>query len=156
MRFWIKRLNLLEDTFVKSSEDVKDGMDITLCSYDIRKKELKYAGAYGALNLINKNGLQVIKGDRQPVGSHHFRKPFTNHVIQTEEGDCVYLTSDGFADQFGGPKEKKFMVKAFRLLLLDINKKPMQEQASILNETFGNWKGDLPQIEDVCVMGVRF
>ncbi|MFT5914535.1 MAG: serine phosphatase RsbU (regulator of sigma subunit) [Flammeovirgaceae bacterium] len=151
-----KAVELLEDTFVKSSEDVKDGMDITLCSYDIRKKELKYAGAYGALNLINKNGLQVIKGDRQPVGSHHFRKPFTNHVIQTEEGDCVYLTSDGFADQFGGPKEKKFMVKAFRLLLLDINKKPMQEQASILNETFGNWKGDLPQIEDVCVMGVRF
>ncbi len=151
-----KAVELLEDTFVKSSEDMKDGMDITLCSYDIRKKELKYAGAYGALNLINKGKLQVIKGDRQPVGSHHFRKPFTNHTIQIEKGDCLYLSSDGFADQFGGPKNRKFMVTAFRLLLLDIHRKPMEEQEQVLKDSFQNWKGKHSQIDDVCVMGIRF
>lgn len=147
---------LLEDTFVKSSEEMNDGMDISLCSYDIQTKELKYAGAYGSLNLITKNGLETIKGDRQPVGNHVVRKPFTNHTLQIEKGDCLYLSSDGYADQFGGPKNRKFMVKAFRKLLFDIHRKSMSEQEKELNDMFEYWKGKHSQIDDVCVMGIRF
>ena len=83
------------------------------------------------------------------------QKPFTHHEIKLEKGDTIYIFSDGYADQFGGPKGKKFMYKPFKNLLLSIQDKNMDDQREILEQRFNEWKGDLEQVDDVCVIGVR-
>lgn len=82
-------------------------------------------------------------------------KPFTNHKLQLEEGDLIYFFSDGHVDQFGGPKGKKFKYKTLKNLLLQMAELPLEEQYKILDKTFQDWKGDLEQLDDVCVIGVR-
>ena len=99
--------------------------------------------------------LEEIKADKQPVGDFEFRKPFTNHALQLMKGDQIYFFSDGYVDQFGGPKGKKFKYKTLKKLLLEIRELSMDEQAKKLDQTFKNWKGDLEQLDDVCVIGVR-
>ncbi|HIA37699.1 MAG TPA: serine/threonine protein phosphatase, partial [Flavobacteriales bacterium] len=113
--------------------------------------------AYNPLLLIRKGEILETKADKQPVGFHTGeQKPFTHHEIKLEKGDAVYLFSDGYPDQFGGPKDKKFMMKNFKKLLLSIQDKTMNEQKTILEETMAEWKGDTEQVDDILVMGVRF
>lgn len=158
------------------SDEIKDGMDISLCAFDKKTSILEYAGAYNSLYIISdkiitetngsdlipdittENGLMLfeVKANRFPIGSYTEGKhDFLNHSFKLNKGDTVYLFSDGFADQFGGPKGKKFRYKQFKQLLLSINDKGMQEQYQILSDSFMNWQGDLEQIDDVIVIGSR-
>lgn len=134
----------------------KDGMDMALCSLDEKEMVLEYAGANNPLYLIRENEIQEIKADKQPVGYMPERsKPFTNHRLPVQKGDKVYIFSDGYVDQFGGPKGKKFKYKQFRELLLSIHTKPMAKQKKILVDRFVEWKGEMEQIDDVCLVGVQ-
>lgn len=153
---------LVIETFDRSDLDVQDGMDIALCSYKApskRKEEekiqLQYSGANNPLWLIQNGKLVEIKANKEPIGSFENSHPYTTHSFELSKGDTLYLFSDGYVDQFGGPKEKKFKYKAFRELLLNLNNNSMNEQKVILNETFEKWQGNLEQVDDVCVMGVK-
>jgi len=134
----------------------KDGMDMALCSLDIETRELQFAGANNPLYYTKDNDIVELKGDKQPVGYMPERSgPFTNHKIDLNEGDAIYIFSDGYPDQFGGPKGKKFKYKQLRDLFLANSQKPMLTQKDLLISSFYAWKGDLEQIDDVCVIGVR-
>ena len=135
----------------------KDGMDLSLCSIDLTTLQVEFAGAYNPMYLIRNNEIQEIKADKFPIGFFvgHDRRKFTNHKIQLMKGDCIYIFSDGFVDQFGGVKGKKFKAKAFRELLLSFQDKSMKQQNILLNQAFETWKDKLEQVDDVCVIGVR-
>nr|AOE12546.1 hypothetical protein [uncultured bacterium]CCF99360.1 serine/threonine protein kinases [uncultured Cytophagia bacterium] len=134
----------------------KDGMDMALCKYDPKKGTVQYSGAYNPLLHISKNEINQLKGDSQPVGLHTGKKlPFTNKEIQVSKGDMLYIYSDGFPDQFGGEKGKKYLSGKFKKFLLSISDKPIDEQNTLIEAEFTNWIGDHEQIDDVCVMGVR-
>ena len=136
--------------------DQKDGMDAVLCSWN-KNGTLQYSMAYNPLLLIRKGEVLEAKPDKQPVGFHTSEhKPFTHHEHKLEKGDTVYIFSDGYPDQFGGKKDKKFMMKNFKKLLLSIQDKTMNEQKTILETTMAEWKGDTEQVDDILVMGVRF
>jgi serine phosphatase RsbU (regulator of sigma subunit) len=146
---------LVKESFKSKDDNVKDGMDITLCSINYLQNTIQFTGANNPLYIIRNKQIIEVKGDKQPVGNHIKEVPFTVHTIQLEKNDVVYTFSDGYVDQFGGEKGKKFMRKRFKALLLKISNKPMQEQKSILNNTFETWRGELEQVDDVCVIGIR-
>lgn len=160
---------LVIETFEKSEEEVNDGMDIALCSltFQIPSAELnesetvatlQYAGANNALYMVKTNDkekLIEIKPNKQPIGKVDNPEPFTQHTIKLQKGDTIYMFTDGFADQFGGKKGKKLMYKPFKNLLLSIQDKTMNEQKAMLGQYFEDWKGNLEQVDDVCVIGVR-
>jgi ligand-binding sensor domain-containing protein/serine phosphatase RsbU (regulator of sigma subunit) len=138
--------------------DTSDGMDVALCCIDAVKHELKFAGAFRPLFIVNGKKFERIESDKFPIGGSQLDsgRKFTLHKIKINEGDTFYMTSDGYADQFGGEKGKKFMVKRFNELLLSIQNKPMDEQGKILEETFEKWRGHYQQVDDILVMGIRF
>jgi serine phosphatase RsbU (regulator of sigma subunit)/HAMP domain-containing protein len=140
-----------------SGATTKDGMDLALCSYDAKTKQLEYAGAFNPLYLIRDNNVEQIKADKFPIGSYFDDEPktYTNHVIQLEKDDYVYVFSDGYADQFGGAKGKKFMYKQFRDCLLGLIGKAMPNQKEFLNSTIETWKGPLEQVDDILVIGMH-
>ncbi len=150
-----KTRELVLDTFKKSGEDVKDGMDISLCSFQKGTKTIKWAGAYNPLWYTSNNTMVEIKADKQPIGLSEHAKPFSTHTIQLETNDMFFLFTDGYADQFGGEKGKKFKYNNFEKLLLENINLPLNEQSNLLDTTFENWRGVLEQIDDVCVIGVR-
>ncbi|MDQ3109520.1 MAG: SpoIIE family protein phosphatase [Bacteroidota bacterium] len=165
-----KLKELVVATFESNDDEVKDGMDISLIalipeSARGNKSILQYSGANNPLWIIRKGTLPPapgedvtifeIKADKQPIGKFDYGKPFTNHEVEVEKGDCIYIFTDGYADQFGGPLGKKFRYKTLKNLLLQIYELPMHEQRNILDETFVKWKGQLSQIDDVCVIGIR-
>ncbi|MFW5886694.1 MAG: YfiR/HmsC family protein [Bacteroidota bacterium] len=150
-----KKVILSLQQFDKKSK-IKDGMDITICLIDRTNNKLYFSGANNPLFLFRNNELTVIKGDKMPVAIHEIMEPFTLHEIDIDKGDTFYIFSDGFADQFGGPFQKKFLVKNFKKLLADFQYLPMLEQGSKLNEIFEEWKTGIEQIDDVCVIGVRY
>ncbi|HET6992259.1 MAG TPA: SpoIIE family protein phosphatase, partial [Bacteroidia bacterium] len=152
---------LVLETFNKSNDEVKDGMDISLLSLESgvgssEKRIVKWSGANNPLWVVRKNNLIEIKADKQPIGQHDNRKPFTNHEIEIEKGDSIYLFTDGYADQFGGPKGKKFKYRQISDKLVSIQEKSMNQQKAILAETLENWKGNLEQVDDICIIGIRF
>ncbi len=163
-------------------EEIKDGMDMSLCSFDRKNLKLEFAGAHNSVYIIRKgeeklkvNGddmpaamkekghsLFEIKADKQPIGAFENRKNFNNHEIQLIKGDMIILFTDGYADQFGGPKGKKFFYKPFKRLLLSIADEHVEKQREIIEQTFNEWisypdsSGDAhEQIDDICVLGVR-
>ena len=148
-----KTREIVVQEFEKSEEDVKDGMDIALCS--IEGMKLQYAGAYNPLWIIRNGEVLETKANKQPIGQFENPEPYITHSFNLEKGDAIYIFSDGYVDQFGGEKEKKFKAKAFRELILSIQDKAMEEQKKSIDEAFETWKGDLEQIDDVCVIGVR-
>ena len=150
-----KTRDIVTETFEKSDEDVRDGMDVALCTINTETNKLSFSGANNGLYFIRDGQLTQIKPDKQPIGRYDDAKPFTKHDMDLEKGDVIYTFSDGYADQFGGPKGKKFMYKPFRELLLSIHKKPMEEQQELLMNAFENWRGAMEQVDDVCVIGVR-
>ncbi len=135
----------------------KDGMDVSFCTIDFNTLVLQYAGAYNPLYIIRKGQLIQTKADKFPIGLFlgEEKKKFTNHSIQLQRGDTVYIFSDGFADQFGGPYGRKFMAVPFRVLLMDINKEPIEKQRDILNKTLEEWRGQLDQVDDILIIGLR-
>ncbi len=150
-----KTRDIVVETFEKSDEDVRDGMDVALCTINTESKKLSFSGANNGLYFIRNGELLQIKPDKQPIGKYDDSKPFTKHEMDLEKGDVIYTFSDGYADQFGGPKGKKFMYRPFRELLLSIHTKPMSEQHDLLMNAFEEWRGKMEQIDDVCVIGVR-
>ena len=150
-----KTRELVLETFKKSGEDVKDGMDISLCSFQKEPKTIKWAGAFNPLWYTNNNTMIQIKADKQPIGLTENARPFTTHTIQLESNDMFFLFTDGFADQFGGEKGKKFKYNNFEKFLLANKNLTMTEQHNHLDDVFEKWRGNLEQIDDVCVIGVR-
>ncbi len=154
-----KTRELVVNEFGESEEEVKDGMDIALCL--IEENKLSYAGAHNPLWIIrsNSNELEEIKANKQPIGKYEGSKPFTTHEIKWNRGDQLYIFSDGFIDQFGGadgrPGGKKFKSGNFKKLLLAVKDLPVDEQKIRILKAFEAWKGDLEQLDDVCVIGVR-
>ena len=146
---------LVIETFNTSNEDIKDGMDIALCALNSKTNKLNFSGANNSLYIISDGVISEIKADKQPIGRYVTSEPFTKHEIQLKEGDTVYVFTDGYADQFGGEKGKKFKYEPFREILLANQTKNMNDQKILLDKTFEDWKGDLDQVDDVCVIGVR-
>lgn len=136
--------------------EASDGMDIALTILDPEKATIQFAGANNPLYYVHKNQMHIIKGDRMPIGIHmNFTQAFTQHTIELEKGDMVYLFSDGYADQFGGPKNKKFRYKAFQDMLFENHQKPVEEQYEILHRTIKDWMGNENQVDDILVLGYR-
>jgi tetratricopeptide (TPR) repeat protein len=136
--------------------EAQDGMDMALCVIDTSAMKIQFSGAYNPLYIIRNNELLEFKPDKMPIGIHRERSdPFSNHDIDIEIGDALYMFSDGYVDQFGGARQKKFLTKNFKELLLRINKKPMKEQRDILDNTIQEWMGSVEQIDDILVLGLR-
>lgn len=137
------------------TQDIKDGMDISLCALDRKNMKLEFAGANHPMLLLRNGALKELKGDKQPIGQHISRKNFTNHEMGLEKGDVIYLFSDGYADQFGGKDGKKFKRSRLKEILLEIHKQPMKDQKKFLDKAIEDWRGNLEQIDDILVMGIR-
>jgi serine phosphatase RsbU (regulator of sigma subunit) len=153
-----KLSEIVVETFEAGDDKVKDGMDGALCAIDLENKSLEYSGAHNPLWIMRKGAeeMEEIKADKQPIGSYEFAKPFTNHEVKLAEGDVIYFFSDGYVDQFGGPRGKKFKYKTLKKLLAEIHEKSMEEQLEILETQFDDWKGNLEQLDDVCIIGIKF
>jgi PAS domain S-box-containing protein len=135
---------------------IKEGMDIALCKLNYRSNELEYAGAHNPLTMIRNNTITEIKANRRSIGiSSASPAPFINHKVQLQKGDCIYIFSDGFADQKGGPANQKFFYQPFRDLLVSIHQQNMQTQENLLEQTMNDWKNGQEQIDDMLVIGVR-
>lgn len=139
-----------------SQDGAKDGMDAILICYDKTTSQLTYAAANNKPVLINANGMQEFPADKMPVGLGESTKPFELHSIQVKKGDALYLYSDGYADQFGGPNGKKFKYKMLQAEILKHAHLPFSEQMKRLDEIFENWRGQLEQVDDVLLVGMRF
>jgi len=161
---------LVDETFARSGEDVKDGMDISLCGFNRESRKLSWAGAYNPIWIVTERlipelgdptmavdncQLYEIKADKQPIGRYPNRSLYTNHELILEKGDCFYVFTDGFPDQFGGPKGRKFMYKSFKQLLMRISSKPMSHQQVELNNVLSDWMGELEQVDDILIIGNR-
>lgn len=135
---------------------VRDGMDMALCAFDPERMLLDYAGANCPLYLLREGEVTAFSPDKKPIGGFDLGdQGFTDHRIQLRKGDVVYIFSDGYADQFGGPKGKKFLYRRFRELLQEIHDKPMDRQKSLLLETLNQWRGAQEQVDDILVIGMR-
>jgi serine phosphatase RsbU (regulator of sigma subunit) len=167
-----KVAKLVEETFAKSDLEVKDGMDISLCAYHPDQKLLEWSGANNPLYIVTPEKAQIdvdlemvdethlpnlfeIKADKQPIGMFSNRTPYTLHQIPLNEGDIFYSFTDGFADQFGGEKGKKYKTKKMKEFFRSIYDQPIAEQGNMIKKEFNDWRGRLEQIDDVCVIGVR-
>ncbi|OFY96316.1 MAG: hypothetical protein A3K10_16365 [Bacteroidetes bacterium RIFCSPLOWO2_12_FULL_31_6] len=180
-----KTREIVIQEFEKSDEEVKDGMDISLCGLDLNNNKLTWSGANNPLWIIrssrhsgldpesvdkiphqvrnddaqyrNDGNFELIeyKADKQPIGKYTEAKPFTTHEIQLQKDDSIYIFTDGYQDQFGGEKGKKFKAAKLRELLLSIQHEPMEKQREIIDQSFETWKGSLEQVDDVCIIGVR-
>jgi len=141
----------------RSDSSIKDGMDLALCVFDFAAKKVEFGGANNPLVLIRDNKVTKYKGDRFPIGAYEGtkRQQFKNNEIELLDGDCLYLFSDGYADQFGGPENKKFMYRRFEQLLLEINSKPMEVQKEFLQNRINEWMGTNDQVDDILVIGIR-
>ena len=153
---------------------VKDGMDLAVCNLCYKTLTLQYAGAFNSMCLVRKNiantykitstrelffGLDMleIKSDKSPIGSNinDVADVFTNHTLQLQKDDCIYIYTDGFADQFGGPKGKKFKYNQLKEVLVLNAHLPIEEQSDCLDKTFKDWKGKQEQVDDVLVIGIK-
>ena len=148
---------LVEDRFVRAKDKIKDGMDISLCSLDKEKGVLKWAGANNPLWILRKGSeeVEVISPNKQPIGYVENPEPFTPHEIQLNKGDSVYVFSDGFQDQFGGEKGKKYMRGKMRKFVVSLSDQNMKYQLNSFAKEFDQWKGDFDQVDDICVIGVE-
>jgi serine phosphatase RsbU (regulator of sigma subunit) len=146
---------LVIETFEKSDDTVSDGMDIGLCVLDVKKQTIRYSGAYIPLYIVSNDKLIEIKADKQPIGKHAVSTTFTTHLIELEKGDCIYMLSDGFADQFGGSKGKKFRSKALKDLILKIAGLSIAQQKKHFEKLFDEWKGSLEQVDDVTILAIK-
>ncbi|MDX2173600.1 MAG: SpoIIE family protein phosphatase [Bacteroidota bacterium] len=140
-----------------SAKDTKDGMDMTLCCINYDNLELQYAAAFNPLYVVRNGELIQHEANKFPIGKFIGEKQdFKNNIVQLQKNDQLFIFSDGYADQFGGPKGKKFMVGNFRKLLTNVSKQSLKNQKETLESTLNNWQGDQEQVDDVLVIGVKF
>ncbi len=141
----------------KNDSSIKDGMDMALCVFDFKAKKVEFAGANNPLILIRDNTVIKYKGDRFPIGAFegNAQQLFRNTEIDLVEGDCLYLSSDGYADQFGGPDNKKFMFRRYEELLLEVHSLSLEKQKEILYNRFSEWRGKNDQVDDILVIGIK-
>lgn len=150
----------VSDTLRQKTDDtmgIKDGMDIALINLDLGNRTLEYSGAYNPLYIIREGHLLETKGDKFPIGisiDDRLRK-FTNHRMEVRTGDVIYIFSDGYPDQFGGSMGKKFKYDNFRSLLFEAHRLPCKEQCALVKERFHQWRGDLMQLDDTLLIGLR-
>ena len=150
------RREIIRSLNPEGGDESKDGMDCILCAIDFKKNKMQYACANNSFLLVRNNELIISATDKMPVGlSHDNLKPFTLHETEILKGDRLYLITDGYADQFGGLKGKKFKHKQLQELILRTNNLSAEKQKAELNKEFEEWKGELEQVDDVCVIGVR-
>jgi phosphoserine phosphatase RsbU/P len=153
-------LNILRDRIVHTLKQTgtagesKDGMDIVVCCLDKNTNTLRFAGANNSIYIVSNKQINEYKSDKQPCGFHHNPTPFKQFEIKLQSGDCIYAFSDGYADQFGGEKGKKFKYKQLEQLLLN-PATDFKAQKKLLADSFGKWKGDLEQVDDILLAGVR-
>ena len=139
-----------------SSNEIEDGMDLGICIWDKESQSIEFAGANINLHVVRDNELTVIKGDKSGVSASDFAiKHFECHSMDVFENDLIYISSDGYPDQFGGERTKKFSQRQFHELLASLANVPFEEQHSKIEVAFDNWKGENNQLDDVCVMGVK-
>jgi PAS domain S-box-containing protein len=156
-------LDLLDEEVTKTlkQEEIeastKDGMDIALCKINRKKMQIEYAGAHRPLYYLTEEDLIEIKGNKFPIGGAQYknRARFTNTIINYKEGDSVYLFSDGFTDQFGGPKNKKFSPRKVREIITDNQKLALPELNRVLDQEFEDWRGNNKQTDDVLMIGIK-
>lgn len=140
----------------KNESGVKDGMDLTVCSLDTERNLLQVAAAYNPLYIARNGEIHKLKADRFPIGSNFDGKcdEYANYEIMLEKGDTLYLTTDGFPDQFGGPENKKYKLGPMKQFFQSICSESKDEQLALIDKEFNTWKGDTYQVDDVCIMGV--
>ena len=156
----ILRSNII--TYLRQSgkeDEQKDGMDMAICVYDKKQSKIQYAGAHNPLIIIRDNTLTQTDADEMPIGYYENQTDkFTNHEIDIKKGDMLYMFSDGYSDQFGivDGKRRKYMIRNFRDFLLKIHNLELKEQKQRLDDNIENWRGNLKQLDDILVVGVRF
>ncbi len=151
-------LNYLNKQLANNLNSIADGMDMTLCAINQDKMELQFAGANNPIYIVRNKKLLEFKPDKMAIGGDHENyetKSFTNNIIPLEKNDNIYLFTDGFADQFGGELGKKFKYKNFQKLLLELQDNSMEDQKHVLNYHFEQWKGNLEQVDDILIIGIR-
>ena len=150
-----KTTELVIETFAKSGEEISDGMDISLLCIDKENNKIFWSGANNPLLFVNKNKLHEIKPNKQPIGKSEIQLPFKTHEIPYEEGTIFYLMTDGYRDQFGGPNGKKFKYKQLENLIFQNHTLSLKDQCYKLIHVFDNWKGELEQVDDVTIVGIK-
>jgi serine phosphatase RsbU (regulator of sigma subunit) len=132
-------------------------MDVSLCVINKTTKKMNFAGAFNSIYLIRNNEIQELIPDKQPVGAfiEDNIKPFKNQLFQLIENDVIYMFTDGFADQFGGPKGKKYKYKQMQQLLLESYTKSFAEQKQVVTKSINEWKGNLEQVDDILLLGYK-
>ena len=150
-----KTAELVIENFAKSEDEIQDGMDISICALNTKTRTLEWAGAYNPLILIHNGELIETKADKQCIGLNVGVKPFTNHQFTLQPNTGIYLFTDGFADQFGGEPERKVTKRKFKELLLSIQNASIQEQGVLLENYITDFRKDIPQTDDILVIGVR-
>ncbi len=138
-----------------SKDQITDGMDIAILSFDERNSKVYYSGAKNPLCIIHNNELEIIKPSKNPIGGRRKEKKFELHEINIKPDTTFYIYSDGFQDQFGGDNDRKFLSTNFRSLLKKISVYDMSEQEKILGDLLKTWRGDHPQTDDVLVIGIK-
>ena len=140
-----------------STGTIKDGMEITMCEFDPDTLTMNFAGANSNIYLVRNGTIRIYKGDKQPIGESLSGtiQAYTNHTIALQKHDCIYMITDGFADQFGGEKGKKFKYKPLEDLFCAVSGKNPQEQKDLISNTFNNWKLNHEQVDDVLVIGIK-
>jgi len=154
----LKRLHLGVSSSLNQSKketSSRDGMDLTFCTIDKAALKLQFAGANNPLYLVRDGKLEETKADTLSIGDDRFGDDYTNHEIQLKTGDCIYTFTDGYADQFGGPNNKKYYYRNFQELLIRNSSKSMDEQKSSLDSEIMSWMGERTQVDDILIVGFR-
>ncbi len=146
---------LVLETFEKSEGNIQDGMDISMCCINRNTKEIQWSGANNALWYIHHGEMSEVPANKQPIGKIDNPMPFSTHNLSLQKGDLLYLFTDGYADQFGGPKGKKFKYKQLQRILMENMSMSMEEQKKVLEDNLTQWKGNLEQVDDVLIIGIK-
>lgn len=146
---------LISEVFNTGNDQIRDGMDISIITIDLKNKQFQWAGANNPLWFIQNGKLEVLKGNKQHIGFCENPVPFKTHTVSLHNNETFYMFTDGYSDQFGGEAGKKYKTAAFKSLIESIHHLPLQKQKTMLNESFYAWKGELEQVDDVSIIGFR-
>jgi len=149
---------IVEETFTSSDENVRDGMDMALIKFDPKTNKLEYAGAFNPLWILRSgsDSIDEIRADRRPIGRYFVDKEFNTQEVQVNKGDSVFIFSDGYADQFGGKRGKKLKTVNFQKELIANSNLAMEEMLKPLHSFLEQWMGDHEQVDDICIIGIKF
>ncbi len=143
--------------FESEKETIRDGMDISIAAIDESTMTMYYAAAKNPIFVVRNKEIKILKGDKHPIGKSDYDhpEPFTDHSFELQKNDMIYMCSDGYQDQFGGPRGKKFKIKNLKALMVELSAEESGKQKEVLKDSIESWKGDLEQIDDICILGIR-